>query len=289
VRAGPLTALALVAIAVAALGISDTGGGATSPPGGMPTAGVPTRAATAGALEHSGGPLAELERAVDAAPRVARRATVTIGRSSEGRPVRAVAINGQGDGSRVLVVGCIHGTECAGIRIARLIYNGCPPEGDGVIVVPDLNPDGYSLETRLNARGVDLNRNFAAGWRAGGAPGDPEYPGTGPFSEPESRIARRLIRALRPDVTIWFHQQAEPLVRAWGPSIPAAREYAHLAGATFDRLPWLDGTAPNWENHRFAGTSSFVVELASGSPDAATVAAHATAAITLAKRLGGGA
>jgi protein MpaA len=289
VRAGPLIALATVAIAVAGLGLSSPGGADSGSPQVANTAGPVPPVGDTGTRSRAPGPLSRLERAVDAAPRVARRATVTIGRSAESRPVRAVAINGQGDGPRVLVVGCIHGIECAGLRVARLIYNGCPPEGDGVIVVPDLNPDGYARGTRLNARGVDLNRNFASAWRPGGTPGDPEYPGDGPFSEPESRIARRLIRAVRPDVTIWFHQQAEPLVRAWGPSIPAAREYARLAGTSFHRLPWLHGTAPNWQNHRFAGTSSFVVELASGPLDGATASAHATAAITLARHLEGGA
>ena len=40
-------------------------------------------------------------------------------------------------------------------------------------------------------------------------------------------------------------------MRAWGPSVPAARAYARLAGLPFHRLPWMDGTAPNWQNHRF--------------------------------------
>src|SRR5262249_25070105 len=30
---------------------------------------------------------------------------------------------------------------------------------------------------------------------------------------------------------------------------------------SFRKLPWLPGSAPNWQNHRFPGTSSFVVEL----------------------------
>ena len=143
---------------------------------------------------------------------------------------------------------------------------GCPPYGGGLVTVPNLNPDGLALGTRLNARGVDLNRNFAADWRPIGVPGDPEHSGPRPFSEPETRLARELIRRLRPDVTIWFHQQAEPLVRAWGPSVPAARAYAHLARLPFVRLPWLDGTAPNWQNHVFPGTASFVVELPDDGP-----------------------
>jgi len=234
------------------------------------------------------GPIAKLDRVVGAPPAVARRTTVTIGRSAEGRPIRAVAMNGQTDGPMVLVVGCIHGTECAGLRIAETLHQGCPPEGDGMVVVPNLNPDGFALGSRLNARGVDLNRNFATDWRPIGVAGDPEHSGREPFSEPETRVARTLIRSLRPDVTIWFHQQAEPLVRAWGSSARAAREYARLAGTPFHRLPWLEGTAPNWQNDRFPGSSSFVVELAPGQPAPATVGEHAYAAASLAKRLDGG-
>jgi protein MpaA len=169
-------------------------------------------------------------------------------------------------GPVVLVFGCIHGDECAGVRAAEHAWRGCPPYGGGLVTVNNLNPDGLVLGTRLNGNGVDLNRNFGYDWRPIGVPGDPEHAGPGPFSEPETRIARRLIRALHPDVTIWFHQQADPLVRAWGPSIPAARTYARLAGDRFVAMPWMDGTAPNWQNHAFPGTASFVVELPSEGP-----------------------
>ena len=268
--------LTLAALVVTALGIPTLGGG-----------GAPEDQPGPHTDRRSGGSLARLERTVAADSRVARRATVTIGHSSWGRAIRAVAVNGRGDGALLLVFGCIHGNECAGMRIAHRIYasRGGGPQSDGVVVVPDLNPDGLALGSRLNARGVDLNRNFAADWRPLGVPGDPEHSGPRPFSEPEARVARRLIRALNPDVTIWFHQQAEPLVRAWGPSVPAAREYARLAGARFARLPWLDGTAPNWQNHRFPGTSSFVVELESGTVAPASVRRHAWAATALAAEL----
>lgn len=211
-----------------------------------------------GAAGERGGPIARLERAV--APPAGGRAEVTIGRSAEGRPIRASARDGLTDGPVVLAIGCIHGDECAGIEPVERPM-GCPPPGGGIVRVPNLNPDGLALGTRLNARGVDLNRNFATDWRPIGASGDPEHSGPRPFSEPEARIARRLIRTLRPDVTIWFHQQEERLVRAWGASVPAARAYAELADEPLVRMPWMDGTAPNWQNHSFPETSSFVVEL----------------------------
>ncbi len=80
---------------------------------------------------------------------------------------------------RVLVVGCIHGDECAGTAVVRRLEQLPPPDFD-LWVVPTLNPDGRAAGTRENARGVDLNRNFAGPRR---------------LSEPESRFAARLSAA----------------------------------------------------------------------------------------------
>jgi protein MpaA len=203
--------------------------------------------------------------------------TFPLGHSSRGRPIRITAFGDARAGPRMLVVGCIHGTECAGTAAVRRLTVGCPPENADIWLLEDLNPDGHARSSRLNGRGVDLNRNFPSGWRASGRPWDLQYPGTRPLSEVETRIARKVVRRVRPEVTIWFHQQAQPLVRAWGQSIPAARRYARLTGLPFRKLPWLAGTAPNWQNHRFPGTSSFVVELPFGSLSARTAARHAVA------------
>jgi hypothetical protein len=80
------------------------------------------------------------------------------------------------------------------------------------------------------------------------------------------RLAARIVDTLEPATTIWFHQRhgARPYVRAWGQSVPVAKEFARLAKMPFKLLPWPAGTAPNWQNHRFPGTSSFVVELPRG-------------------------
>jgi protein MpaA len=188
------------------------------------------------------------------------------GRSTEGRPIRLLQLGDSSLGANALVFGCVHGDECAA-RGLRPLSNGCPDPHSNVFVVPDLNPDGLAAGTRVNGRGVDLNRNFAAGWRPIGSPGDLEYSGSRPFSEPESRLAARLVRRLRPSVTIWFHQHTgpHPLVRAWGQSAPAGRRFARLARIPFHLLPWPDGTAPNWQNHRFRGAGAFVVELPRGA------------------------
>ena len=209
---------------------------------------------------------------------------LVIGRSTHGRPIRAFERGDPRGPMKVLVVGCIHGTECAGMSIARRLLRAAPDRVD-LWIVPNVNPDGFAAGERVNGRGVDLNRNWSSGWRARGRPWDAEYPGPRPFSEPESRGARALIRRTRPRLTIWFHQPAA-LVRAWGRSITAARAYARLTGLPFRRIPWPAGTAPNWQNHRFPGTSSFVVELPPGRVTHSQARRYAHAVLALAARLG---
>src|SRR5438132_13084369 len=89
--------------------------------------------------------------------------TVLLGRSWQGRPIRAVEV-GDPSGIRVLVVGCIHGNETGGIAIARALERRSPRDLD-LWIVPGLNPDGVAAGTRQNAHGVDLNRNFPWHWR----------------------------------------------------------------------------------------------------------------------------
>lgn len=195
----------------------------------------------------------------------ATTSTRVAGHSASRRPIALVQRGQPAIDGELLVFGCVHGDECAA-RDLQPLSNGCPDPASDIYVVPNLNPDGFVLGTRLNGRGVDLNRNFPSGWRPIGQRGDPQYSGPHPFSEPETRLAARIVKRLRPKVTIWFHQHraARPLVRAWGQSVATARRYAELARLPFRRLPWPAGTAPNWQNHRFPGTASFVVEMPQG-------------------------
>jgi murein endopeptidase len=204
-----------------------------------------------------------------------------LGHSELGAPVRAYRVGEPSSHRRVLVIGCIHGTECAGIRLIRMLQK-TSPRAD-LWLVPNLNPDGYRLGVRQNGRGVDLNRNFGSEWRARGGRWDPQYPGPSPWSEVETRLARRLITKIQPDVTLWYHQP-QGLVRAWGASIPEGHRFARLAGERFRALRWPRGTAPNWQNHRFPGTTSFVVELPPGPLSNARLRRHARAVVAFAEQ-----
>jgi hypothetical protein len=178
-----------------------------------------------------------------------------IGESTRGLPIRLFML---GSGRpRILVVGCVHGNECAGSVVATRLLHARPPRRGSIAVVQDLNPDGHAAKRRGNAHGVDLNRNFPGTWRS--------LPTSGPSpgSEVETQVAMRLVQRLRPEITIWFHQP-QTLVRAWGPSLAVARRYARLAGMRFRRLRWPPGSATAWQHGAFPGSRAFVVELRPG-------------------------
>jgi protein MpaA len=197
------------------------------------------------------------------------------------RPIDAVSLGDPRAPHPVLVVGCIHGNEPAGIAIARWLIRhpqtGEPP----VWVIPDLNPDGVAADTRQNADAVDLNRNFPYRWAQVYRPGEVQYQGPHPLSEPESQAARRLILRLRPRVTIWFHQP-QGLVDLSGGSAQIERRFAALVDLPVRELIRYPGSAPTWQNHRFPANTAFVVELPAGRLNGDAVRRYAHAVLTLA-------
>lgn len=136
---------------------------------------------------------------------------------------------------RVLIVGAIHGDELTSASLAlRWIALA---QQDGMPVhwrfVPVLNPDGLLAQpaTRVNARGVDLNRNFPTpGW-AQDAPvywekrtrRDPRrWPGKQPLSEPESQFLHAQMAKFKPDLIVSVHAPYGVLDFD-GPQVPPER------------------------------------------------------------------
>ena len=114
-----------------------------------------------------------------------------------------------------------------------------------------------------NARGVDLNRNFPHRWKRHRTA--PTTPGPRPASEPETRALMRLIRRLRPTVTIWFHQHLNMVVLTRG-NLGLQRRFARLAGLRAGYIPAYPGTATGWSNATFPGTTAFVGRTARRQP-----------------------
>jgi protein MpaA len=218
-----------------------------------------------------------------ASPAVAER--VVIGNSVERRPIVAWTFGPSRARRKILVVGCIHGNECAGLGILSALRHTRVSRGVQLWLVPEMNPDGTAADSRQNAHGVDLNRNFPYRWQP---ISDPTYD-SGPFavSEPETRAAMRLVQRIRPAVTIWYHQHMD-LVDMAGGDLGVARRYAQFARLEPTCLTFLSGEETAWSNHTLQGTTSFVVELPAGPVPQDALARHVRAvrAMELGQRSG---
>jgi murein peptide amidase A len=123
------------------------------------------------------------------------------------------------DGLRILLLGGIHGDE---LSASALVFEWMQwmqhPEALDFHwkIAPVINPDGLlaAKPQRVNAHGVDLNRNFptpdwqqqAPSYWARATHRDPRrYPGSRPLSEPESRWVHGEIERFRPHVIISVH------------------------------------------------------------------------------------
>ena len=154
--------------------------------------------------------------------------------SVEGRPIRSW-IYGTEATHTTLILGGIHGNEPAGPTLCDamrdfLDRNPGVVEGRRVVVAPALNPDGLAANTRENARGVDLNRNFDTINREAS-----DRFGSSPLSEPESRFVAQLIAQFAPAVIVSVHQ---PLacVDYDGPAAALAAAVARECGLPVEKL-----------------------------------------------------
>ncbi|MEO8153120.1 MAG: M14 family zinc carboxypeptidase [Rhizobacter sp.] len=136
---------------------------------------------------------------------------------------------------RVLVIGGIHGDE---LSSTSLVFHWIALANDTAAgmdwrFLPALNPDGLLLPrpTRVNAHGVDLNRNFPTPRWAQEAPvywekrtrKDPRrWPGRAPLSEPESRFVVDTMAQWKPDLIVTVHAPYGVLDFD-GPSVPPQR------------------------------------------------------------------
>ncbi len=132
------------------------------------------------------------------------------------REIPAVKTRNQGEPVRVLLLGGIHGDELTAAAIVFQWMQLQPTQEFHWHIAPVVNPDGLlaSKPQRVNANGVDLNRNFPTpGWEkdarfhwAKVTGSDPRrFPGQSPLSEPESRWLNDEMERFQPDVIISVH------------------------------------------------------------------------------------
>jgi len=142
--------------------------------------------------------------------------------SVEGRAIQHVDFNSdRTDGKRVLVLGLIHGDEPLAGEMALewaerlfVLRERKIEARNSWRVVPLLNPDGLERKTRMNANGVDLNRNFPtkdwdqeaeAYWKKNGKSDPRRFPGIAGASEAETKCAIAQIKDFKPDFIVSVH------------------------------------------------------------------------------------
>jgi protein MpaA len=211
--------------------------------------------------------------------------TLVLGHSVEGRQIRATRVGEAGAPVNVLVVGNVHGNETAGEAIIAELRRRGRLAGVTFWLVRTGNPDGRAKDTRQNARGVDLNRNFPWRWRTGAR--GTFYPGPRPGSEPETQALMRFVRRIRPQLGIYYHQALGMTVKARGIEPAVQREYARRTGLPLRWLPNYRGTAIGWQNRELRNGNAFVVELHGGPASEATVRRHVNAVRALAREARG--
>jgi hypothetical protein len=150
------------------------------------------------------------------------------------------------DAQRILIQGGLHGNEEAGSRfvlwLARRYSHGesmlnlLPRERIAIDFLPYANPDGTQVNTRYNAHGVNLNRNFGVLWGV-----TKENPGSGSFSEPETTAIKALFKARRYMAAVDVHGYINWVVSPSAPDALNARgvktpDRARVAG--YSR--WVD-------------------------------------------------
>ena len=126
-----------------------------------------------------------------------------IGRSLKGRAIVAYRLGDPASRNKAVVMSTMHGNERDTRRILSSLRDGRRVRGIDLWVIPVVNPDGLARNTRKNARGVDLNRNFPYHWRD--LDGNYES-GSAAGSEPETRALMAFFDKIRPRRVVSFHQ-----------------------------------------------------------------------------------
>ncbi len=166
----------------------------------------------------------------------------------DGRQVVDIILGDINGDNQILIFGAMHAREyitmqivmrqlCETLNPTGASYRGVPAaellQGVTIHFVPDSNPDGVAIsqfglngiknpsirnsvaamtddfeQWKSNANGVDLNRNFDAGWHeyvGSTYPGSERYKGTSPGSEPEAAALIRLTQDYHIKRAISYH------------------------------------------------------------------------------------
>ncbi len=179
-------------------------------------------------------------------------------RSVAGRTLWTRDIKPDNASFRVLVIGAIHGDELSSASVAlhwlklAELAPADMPQAVHWRFIPALNPDGLLSQPprRVNANGVDLNRNFPTPnwerdaktyWEKRTRKDPRRYPGVKPLSEPESKFVYDEMQRFKPQLIVSIHAPYGVLDFD-GPSAPPSK----LGRLYLDQVGIFPGSLGNY-------------------------------------------
>ena len=157
--------------------------------------------------------------------------------------------------SPIFLMGGVHGDEPEGVELATktlAMLKASKAKHDWVLI-PNINPDGVAKNTRVNGRGVDLNRNYPSkSW----APDFKEArynPGASAGSEPEVQLVVKILREVKPRLAIHCHSWNPMVVCTGEPGLPEAHMLGRSCG--YEVTPEIGYQTPGslsqfgWHDH----------------------------------------
>ncbi len=211
------------------------------------------------------------------------------GHSVQGRPLVYAEFGDPNSKNTTLIFSMAHGDEITplflGIQLAHWMKENAKrfPKTH-VIIAPLVNPDSYLRKprTRVNAHGVDVNRNFLTrdwdttairAWKTKFRSDPRRFPGEKPRSEPETYFQEDLIKKFQPQKLLSVHAPLN-FIDYDGPTpLSLARfskEYVHECLMLRKKLKaissgYFPGSLGNYAGHEL-GIPTLTLELPSADP-----------------------
>lgn len=160
----------------------------------------------------------------------------------------------------ILLIGGVHGDEPLGVHLAQKTLQYLTANDGHIrapwVVIPILNVDGFRSGTRVNGRGVDLNRNYPShSWEAQFS--NARYnPGMSPGSEAEIKALVKWILEFQPRLIIHCHSWKPMIVAAGEPGLKDAERLSRSSGykvvpeigyptpGSLSQFGWVDHAIP---------------------------------------------
>ncbi len=209
----------------------------------------------------------------------------SIGTSVQGRAIIASQFGTAG--KTILFVGAMHGSETNSKTLLEKWINELDASPDRIptnvslVIVPSTNPDGVASGSRLNANGVNLNRNFpTSDWSSMVTEPDSNgilvaTGGPAPLSEPETAALASYIQSHNIRFAITYHSYGGMVQsNIAGDAEAVGKSYAYNAdywfipyyslGSVFDYS--ISGAFEDWVGEKL-GVPGLLVELSSSWDD----------------------